>query len=539
MPEVQPGLAILTPSGWSVTEPNEGGKFGPQFDFSGRAMTDATAKKLAIIGASQYSRCDTEVRVTSAQIINEVLYITHAATLSGGYVNGQIAFCAVDGHFVHGPITVLTDTTLTMPAPGEPNTAPNTGGTQFLHFLGMHASASWVRYLQARWGMGMKFVGNLSQHGANVGQVAARMRSVRRFLGQERPDVVIFEPGWGNSLNEGASWDATMTAALQNLDQVCPAAATVVLATLPPPAPGAAGITAEKIGHFHRLNNMLLGGYFQQRYPNVIVVDCTRALMDYSRTDIGSILNVHTDDLHWNHNGAKILADSCFGPALDRLFPVIPVGRSGAGHVWANGNNQLFQGLTDAAGYTPAVGGITSSGTCDAAFTIEKAGGGAVSVAFTKTQLPNLLYKQTVAITNMAATTVMTLGIPGAAGSLLKDRLAAGRTYRVIIRAAITAITGTVKSFNVVVQLSMTGHPGTQPRTIWAGRTQFGEVEGTSNAFNQITTETAIDYIGEDITIPAGVTITDARALVAVGSGSSGAACTFDVEDVTILDVTP
>lgn len=539
MPEVQSGLAILTPSGWNVTEPNEGGKFGPQFDFLGRAMTDATAKKLAIIGASQYSRCDTEVKVTSAQIINEVLYITHILPLSGGYVNGQIAFCAVDNHFVQGPITVLTDTTLTMPAPGEPDTVADTGGNQFLHFLGMHTSASWVRYLQARWGQGMKFVGNLSQHGANVGQVAVRMRSVLRFLAQEKPDVIIYEPGWGNSLNEGAAWDATMAAALANLDQVCPAAATVVLATLPPPAPGAAGMTSEKIGYFHRLNNMLLGGYFQARYPNIIVVDCTRVLMDYSRTDIGSITGVHTDDLHWNHNGAKILADSCFGPALDRLFPTIPLGRFGAGHAWANGAGQLFDGLLTSAGYTPAVGGITSSGTCDTAFTIEKAGGGAVSVAFTKTQLANLLYKQTVAITNMNATTVMTLGIPGAAGALLKDRLAAGRTYRVIIRAAITAITGTIKSFNVVMQINMSGHPGTQPRTIWAGRTQFGEVEGNSSLFNQIATEAAIDYYGIDFTIPAGVTITDARAMIAVGSGSSGAGCTFDIEDVTILDVTP
>lgn len=510
---------------------NEFGQLSP-----GAALNAQPAKpvRLMIAGASQYSRCSTELLVTSAQIINEVLYITHAAPPLAGVVTGAEAFCAVDGHFVFGRVTVISDTTLTMPAPGRSNTTANTAGTQFIHFTGMHAGASWIGHLQGRYDGGMKYVGNISQHGATIQDVAARMDALLGAIALKRPDIIIFEPGWGNSFNQGVSWNNAMPLARENLRRVCAVVPTVVLATLPPIAPGGSP-TTEMVDNFHRMNAWLRNGDVLAEFPNVVVVDSTTALQDFTRADAGSIAGVHSDSLHWTPLGAFVLANSCYAPVLDRLIPQIQIGRGGASHVWANGNRQLFDGLLSGTGYTTSAGG--SSGTMDNTMTISRAGGTGSAVCSLVAR-SNGMFLQRVAMSGMAATSVYTITISGAAGALLKDRMSAGKTYRPVVRMSIGSIAGTIKSISVIGQISLTGHPGTMPRMIWAGRSQEGAVEGTGNVFPQTAAEAARDYIGYDFTVPAGTTVTDFSIVVLVRSGDVSSGVTIDIEDVTILDVT-
>lgn len=510
---------------------NEFGQLSP-----GAALNAQPAKpvRLMLAGASQYSRCSTELLVASAQIINEVLYITHAAPPLMGVVSGAEAFCAVDGHFVFGRVTVLTDTTLTIPAPGRSNTTANTGGTQFLHFTGMHAGSSWIGHLQSRYGGGMKFVGNVSQHGANIQDVAARMDALLGAIALKRPDIVVFEPGWGNSFNQGLSWNNTMPLARESLRRVCAVVPTVALATLPPIAPGGSP-TAEMVDNFHRINAWLRNGDVLAEFPNVVVVDSTTALQDFSRSDAGSIAVVHSDSLHWTPLGAYVLANSCFAPILDRLIPQLPIARGGASHVWANGNRQLFDGLLSSSGYTTSAGG--SSGTMDNTMAIARAGG-AGSAVCSLVARSNGMYLQRVAMSGMASTAVYTITISGAAGALLKDRMSAGKTYRPVVRMSIGSLAGTIKAISVIGQISLTGHPGTMPRMIWAGRTQEGAVEGGSSVFPQTAAEASRDYIGYDFTVPAGATVTDFSIGILVRSGASSSGVTLDIEDVAILDVT-
>ncbi len=493
-------------------------------------------KDVLIAGASQHSRCSTEVLVQSAQIINQVLYITHQAPLQFGFVNGQEAFCAVDGHLVFGNVTIVSNTTLTMPAPGMADTVANTVGNQFLHFTGLHAGASWIGHLQRRYGGGMRFVGNVSQHGANVSEVALRLPVITRAIALKRPHMVFFEGGWGNSFNQDASWTTTMRKGLENLAQVAPMVPTVVITTLPPIAPGG-NPSATAIDNFNRFNQYVMSGELQKLFPNVVVVDCTTPLIDKSRTDAGSIANVHSDYLHWTPKGAFMLANNCYGPVLDAFIPKMPLGRGGASHVWANGNRQLFDGLTTAAGSTPVVGGITITGTLDGTMAIAKAGGGAVSVAFSKTQMTNGLYKQVAAISGMGATTVMTLSVPGASGALLKDRLIPGRKYRLVMRVGLSGISGSIKSVNVLAVGTLTGHPGTGQRLLWAGRTQYGYVEGDSSVFPQIDAEAASDYMSVDFTIPYGVTVADFSPAVVIASGASSSGITVEIEDILLEDL--
>lgn len=500
------------------------------------ALNSQPAKpvRLMLAGASQYSRCSTEFLVESAQIIDEVLYITHAAPPLFGVVSGAEAFCAVDGHHVFGRVTVLTDTTLTVPAPGLSNTTANTAGTQFLHFTGMHAGSSWIGHLQSRYGGGLRYVGNVSQHGATIQDVAARMNALLGAIALKRPDIIIFEPGWGNSFNQGLSWNNTMPLARENLRRVCAVVPTVVLATLPPIAPGGSP-TSEMVDNFHRLNAWLRNGDVLAEFPNVVVVDSTTALQDFSRADAGSITGVHSDSLHWTPLGAFTLANSCFAPVLDRLIPQLPIARGGASHVWANGNKQLFDGLLSATGYTTSAGG--SSGTMDNTMTIARAGGTGSAVCSLVAR-SNGMYLQRVAMSGMAGTSVYTITIAGASGALLKDRMSAGKTYRAVVRMSIGSIAGTIKAISIIGQISLSGHPGTMPRMIWAGRTQEGQVEGGANVFPQTAAEAARDYIGYDFTIPAGTTVTDFSIGILVRSGASSSGVTLDIEDVTILDVT-
>lgn len=498
--------------------------------------------KVLDAGASQTSRNSTEVLVTSAQFRDGLLYITHAAPISGGFVTGATAFCAVDGHFAFGPVTVTSNTTLTMQAPpGTANTVANTAGTQFLHFRGMDTSASWSGRLKSRYGAGMVRVGNISQHGANIFDVAARMPELLRVIDQEQPDIVIFEPGWGNSFNQGLSWANTLPQALENLRRVCAVAPTVLVASLPPPAPGWAGLTTEKLANFTRMNHYILSGDVQRDFPNAIPVDCTTPLLDFTRTDAGSIADVHIDDLHWTAKGAEILETQCYGPVMDRLVPKIPFGRMGRAHAWVNGNRQLYDGLFDNTGYLPVISGVTVTGgsVLDGTMVCTKAGGSAVTATFTKTQMPNGLFKQVVAYSGMGATTVMSLTVPGAAGALLKDRVLPGRTYRMVVRMAITGVTGTVRAVNVAAQAVLTGHAATGPLTIWAGRTQEGAVEGGQNGFVQVATEAARDYYGGEFTVPAGVTVASFEGVIAVRTGATGSGMSFETENITLQDVTP
>lgn len=493
-------------------------------------------KDVMIIGASQHSRCSTEVMVTSAQIINQVLYITHQAPLQFGFVNGQEAFCAVDGHLVFGNVTITSNTTLTMPAPGMANTVANTSGGQFLHFTGLHTGASWIGHLQRRYGGGMRFVGNVSQHGANVSEVAKRLPEIKRAIALKRPQIALFEGGWGNSINQDASWAALMEKGLNNLAQIAPMVPTVVITTLPPIAPGGSP-SAIAIDNFNRFNQYVMSGELQKRFPNVVVVDCTTALIDKSRTDAGSIANIHSDSLHWTPKGAYMLANNCYGPVLDAFIPKLPLSRGGASHVWDNGNRQLFDGLTTNGGSTPVVAGITITGTLDATMAIAKAGGGAVTVAFSKTQLANGLYKQVAAISGMGGTTVMTLSVPGASGALLKDRLVPGHTYRLVMRVGLSGITGTIKGVSVLAVGTLTGHPGTGQKLLWAGRTQYGYVEGDASVFPQVDAEAASDYMSVDFTIPAGVTVADFSPAVVIASGASSSGITVEIEDILLEDL--
>lgn len=502
------------------------------------ASYSAVPQRVMAAGASQYSRCSTEVQVATAQVRNQVLYITHAAPLLFGFVSGYEAFCAVPDHFVFGNVTITSDTTLTMPAPGMADTVTNTEGNRFLHFTGLHAGASWLGHLQSRYGGGMKFVGNVSQHGANVQEVVARMPEVLRAIALKQPDIIIYEPGWGNSFNQDREWSDVMPQAKENLRQICAVVPTVVLATLPPIAPG---VTSSDVAvdNFFRLNDWLLSGDFAEEFPNVMVVDSTTALIDKSRTDAGSIAGVHSDTLHWTPKGAYMLANSCYGPVLDAIIPKIPLGRGGAAHVYARGARQLYDGLTTSAGYTPAVSGVTSTGTLDNTMAIAKAGGGAVSVAFSKTQLANGLYKQVAAISGMNATTVMTLSAPGASGALLKDRIIPGRSYRLVMRVGMSGITGTIKGVNVFAVGTLTGHPGTGQRTLWAGRTQYGYVEGGSAVFPQADAEAARDYMSVDFSVPLGCTLADFAPAVVVVSGSASAGITIEIEDILLQDRSP
>jgi hypothetical protein len=492
--------------------------------------------KLMLAGASQYSRCSTEVQVATAQITDEVLYITHNTPFLYGIVTGAEAFCAVAGHFVFGNVTVTSDTTLTMPAIGMANTVANTSGTQFLHFTGFDAGASWIGHLKSRYGAGLQYVGNISQHGANVSEVETRIPAILSAIALKRPDIVVFEPGWGNSFFQDATWDSVMPKARENLKKICDAAPKVILATLPPIAPG--GASALAIDNYHRMNAWLRSADVLLEFPNVIIVDSTTALQDFTRTDGGSIAGVHSDTLHWTPLGAYILANSCYAPVFDKLMPVLPVARGGASHVWVNGNRQLYDGLLDNTGYTPAVSGITSSGTLDNTMTIAKQGGGSVAVAFSKTTRTNGLYKQVAAITNMGGTTVMTLRVPGATGNLLKDRVQAGKKYRLVVRMAITSVTGNISAVDVLAQATLTGHAGTTTRLVWAGRTQEGFVEGGSTNFPQTATEPARDYYGKEFTMPAGMAVTDFAIGIVVRSGGTGSGLSFEIEDITLLDIT-
>jgi hypothetical protein len=289
------------------------------------------------------------------------------------------------------------------------------------------------------------------------------------------------------------------------------------------------------IDNFHRMNAWLRSGDVLLEFPNVVIVDSTTALQDFTRADAGSIANVHSDSLHWTPLGAFVLANSCFGPVLDRLIPQLPVGRGGASHVWANGNRQLFDGLLLGTGYTTSAGG--SSGTMDNTLVISRAGG-AGSAVCSLVARSNGLFAQRVVMSGMAATTVYTVAIQGASGALLKDRLQAGKTYRAVVRASISGITGTIKALSLLGAITLTGHPGTMPRVIWAGRSQEGAVEGNSSNFPQTASEAARDYWGADFTVPAGSTVTDFNISLIVRSGASSSGVTVDVEDVTIYDVT-
>ena len=491
-------------------------------------------QKVMLAGASQYSRCSTELLVTSAQIINEVLYITHAAPFLAGFVTGAEAFCAVEGHFVFGRVTITSDTTLTMPALGYANTVANTQGTQFLHFTGMHAGASWIGHLQSRYGGGMRYVGNISQHGANVHEVEARMPAILSAIALKRPDIIVFEPGWGNSFNQDATWNSVMPKARENLRKICEVVPKVILATLPPIAPGVSSSTVA-VDNFHRMNAWLRGGDVLLEFPNVVVVDSTTALQDFTRADAGSIAGVHSDTLHWTPLGAFILANSCYAPVLDSLIPRLPVSRGGASHVWANGNRQLFDGLLDASGYTTSAGG--SSGTMDNTMSIARAGGAGTAVC-SKVARSNGLFAQRVVTSGMAATAVYSIAVTGAAGALLKDRMAAGKTYRPVVRLAINSVTGTIKALSVVGQLSLSGHPGTMPRMAWAGRSQEGYVEGGASNFPQAQAEVARDYYGMDFTVPVGSTVTDFSITVIIRAGAAASGISIDIEDITLLDVT-
>jgi hypothetical protein len=492
--------------------------------------------KLMLAGASQYSRCSTEVQVTSAQIINEVLYITHNTPFLYGVVTGAEAFCAVPGHFVFGEVTVTSDTTLTMPAIGYADTVADTSGTRFLHFTGYDTGASWIGHLKSRYGAGLQYVGNISQHGANVLEVETRIPAILSAIALKRPDVVVFEPGWGNSFFQDATWDSVMPKARENLRRICEAAPKVILATLPPIAPGGASTLA--IDNYHRMNAWLRSADVLLEFPNVIVVDSTTALQDFARPDGGSIAGVHSDTLHWTPLGAYTLANSCYAPVLDKLIPVLPVARGGASHVWANGNRQLYDGLLGNSGYTPVVSGVTISGTLDNTMSIVKQGGGSVAVNFTKPARANGLYKQAVAITNMGSTTVMTLRIPGASGALLKDRVQPGKKYRPVIKMAITSVTGGISAVDVLALATLTGHAGTTTRIVWAGRTQEGFVEGGSSNFPQTATEPVRDYYGREFTLPAGMAVTDFAFGVVVRSGGGGSGLTFEIEDITFLNIT-
>lgn len=489
--------------------------------------------KLMLAGASQYSRCSTEVQVVSAQITDEVLYVTHSLP-TFGFMSGTEAFCAVDRHFVSGPVTIVTDTALTIPAPGYADTTPNTSGTQFLHFLGLHAGASWVGHLQSRYDGGMKYVGNISQHGANVNAVALRMPAILAAIEKKKPDILIFEPGWGNSFNQGDLWDSVIPLALENLRQVCAVVPIVVLATLPPIAPGGTP-TSVMIDNYHRMNHWLRAGDILSLFPNIVIVDSTTALQDFTRADAGSIAGVHSDSLHWTPLGARVLAESCYAPVLDRMIPVLPISRGGASHVWVNGNRQLFDGLLTATGYTPSTGG--ASGTLDNTMTIGRQGGAGTAVC-SKVLRSNGLYTQRIAMSGMAATAVYQITVAGETGLLLKDRLQAGRTYRPVVRAAIVSVTGTIRAFSIMGAISLTGHAGTMPRTAWAGRTQEGFVEGGASVFPQATAEAARDYIGADFTVPAGTTVTGFTFEFIVRAGAASSGMTLDIEDITFLDVT-
>lgn len=491
---------------------------------------------IILIGQSQFSRCNTEVRVTSAQVISQVLYVTFVPG-SLGICTGLEAFCTVPGHQVYGPVTLTSATTLTMAAPGMADTVAETSGTFFLHYNALHAGASWAGHLNSRYGMGARIVANVSKHGDNVHETAARMGAILATLRAKRPHMAIVDPGWGNSINNGESWASLMPVAMSNLALISPQVQVMVVPTFIPIAPGEVS-TPSQFDSFARMN-LFIRTELPRYFPNVVVVDLTTPLLDYTRADGGSIPGIHSDALHLTPRGAALVAELGYGPMLDRYIPQIHIERGGVSHSWANTARQLYDGLVDATGYLPVVAGLTITGTLDNTMSFVKNGGGGTPVvAFSKSQRPNGLYKQTVAISSMTSSSGLTLSIKGAPGARLASRMVPGRTYRPVLRASILSVSGTVRAISFLGVITMTGVPGSSQCVIWAGRSQEGVVEALASVFPQTNPEPARDYYGADFKVPDSAVITDFEFSVFVRSGAANSAVTFEIEALTFLDVT-
>lgn len=485
-------------------------------------------------GASQHSRCSMEARIVDANITNEVCTVNTNAAHT--FCNGQLAFVALPGIHVFGPLTVTGSQQLTIPAPTRENTGSIAGGVDLFVFVtGVHTGASWLGHLHSRYGLGMQVVANVSQHGSDVNETAQRLPAILAAIESTQPDLVFFEPGWGNSINNGATLEEVLPVARANLAAVCAVAPRVVLTALPPPEAG--GSYASNVKRdFMRLHRYVMQSV-QAEFPNVIPVDTTTSLLNYTSGEIGSIQYVHSDALHWTPYGAKKVAE-CYYAQLDKIIPQLPVGRMGASDVWANGNKQLFDGLlTNAGGGSLGSG---ASGAIDATMSISRSGGSGATATCSLVALPNGLYAQRVVAAFTSNTPVWVLSCTGSAGNLMAARMAAGRTYKIAVKMSISGATGVVRSISVMARATMTGVANlTGSRTVWAGRSMEGAVEGSGvNGFAQYGDEPSRWYVGNDWTVPAGATVTVFDVAVVIKSGSASAGVTVDIEDIMVLDVT-
>lgn len=499
-----------------------------------------------LAGASQHSRCSTEEQVVNCRVQNQVCTINLTppnAPKTFDWMNGLLAFCAVSGCYVFGPITVTGATQITIPAPGYSDTELIIGGSDdFVHLTGHHTAASWAARIESDWGLSLQCVGNLSQHGAKTQDVQNRLPCLLAAIESQKPELLLPEVGWGNSCNAGEDFNVYFPQGLANLEKIQPLVPLMAMTTLPAPAPGTAN-SAQKIKEFNEINRFILN-YLPRKYPNILVIDLNEPLLDRSSNPPVSIANVHSDQLHWMPQGADIINSGGYRPVLSKFLTYRDPFPSGASDVWANGGKQLFDGLLASTG-TKSSGVANMNGVFDLTVgTITKQGAGSSILTGSVDVQSDGRAWQTLVFNPLTASAFITVPFIGLAGAEMFTRMQPGRRYRPAVLASISNISGTINAIQFVGRITFSGVANQAgPRLCWSGRNQNGYVEsnngqGTNN-FRQTASELDKTYTGRDFVVPANASaITGFTMDCSVLSGAANSAVTVTVKRIGLFDVT-
>lgn len=504
-----------------------------------RGLKLAKRPRLVLYGQSSLTRNFYDQPIATAVVRDRVLTINTAS--AHNLMTGAVCYVSMPGVQTYGPVTVTGPQQVTMLAQQE-DVGPltGTGAPDALLWVGSYSGASWVGRLAAAFGGQIEWV-CLSRHGDDVAGHLTRLRQVIDADG----DYILLETGAANSINNGMTWDSWFPTVLAHFSNVVGLGATVILNTLMAPDQTQGPVlTSDKAAQLNRYNSWIMS--LPGRYANVLVYDNTTSTLDHTSATSNSIAGVHHDYLHVNPRGARLTYLDALS-TFQRLFQPQSGSRLrwGPADIYANGGRQIFDGLRSATGQQTLPGPAPApTGTLDNSFTVTSAGGGASRSCACSILDRGGSYtgmtKQRFVVAGNGATTVWTADCVGGAGGLFKDRLTAagaGSRWRVSVRCGVGPITQAMR-FSVIVVLTMTGVPGMTGEVFaWSGRNQRGFIELQSSSSIQQDTETW-DLVGDDFTLPAGMTaVTAAAVRFVMESPIANSGWTMEVEDICFRQI--